>query len=69
MGAIEMYNMDHDYNYKSEYIPFDPSGTVLEGYYALAMDLPDSDNETRVKEMINGSQGIISITISQFFKT
>ena len=45
-----------------------PTKTVLEGYYALAMDLPDSDNETRVKEMINGSQGIISITISKAVK-
>lgn len=42
--------------------------TVLEGYYALAMDLPDSDNKTRISAINDGKDGIISLSISSAVK-
>lgn len=42
--------------------------TVLEGYYALAMDLPDEDNKTRINALNDGKNDIISISISSAVK-
>lgn len=45
-----------------------PTETVLEGYYALAMDLPDVDNKTRIASLKDGANGIISISIGDAIK-
>ena len=45
-----------------------PTETVLEGYYALAMDLPDMDNKTRIESLRSGVEGIISISIGDAIK-
>lgn len=45
-----------------------PTETVLEGYYALAMDLPDMDNETRIDSLRSGAEGIVSISIGDAIK-
>lgn len=45
-----------------------PTETVLEGYYALAMDLPDVDNKTRIASLKDGASDIISISIGDAIK-
>ena len=45
-----------------------PTKTVLEGYYGLAMDLPDSPNEERIAAITDGTKGIISISIGSAIK-
>ena len=45
-----------------------PTETILEGYYALAMDLPDMDNVTRIDSLRSGAEGIISISIGDAIK-
>ena len=45
-----------------------PTKSVLEGYYALAMDLPDEDNETRISSLRSGAEDIISISIGDAVK-
>ena len=45
-----------------------PTETVLEGYYALAMDLPDIDNATRIDSLRSGAEGIVSISIGDAIK-
>lgn len=45
-----------------------PSRTVLEGYYALAMDLPGEDNKIRISALNEGREGIVSISISSAVK-
>ena len=42
--------------------------TVLEGYYALAMDLPDEDNKTRITALTEGKDNIVSISVSSAVK-
>lgn len=44
------------------------SKTVLEGYYALAMDIPDDKNDARIKAMDEGKNGIISISVASAAK-
>ena len=45
-----------------------PTETVLEGYYALAMDLPDVDNKTRIASLKDGASDIVSISIGDAIK-
>ena len=45
-----------------------PTSTVLEGYYALAMDIPDKDNNLRIESLRSGAEGIISISIGDAIK-
>ena len=45
-----------------------PTNTVLEGYYALAMDIPDKDNNLRIESLRSGAEGIISISIGDAIK-
>ena len=42
-----------------------PTKTVLEGYYALAMDIPESDNKARIEALKEGMEGIISLSVSK----
>ena len=58
--AVEMSNLANVTIIKSK--------TVLEGYYALAMDIPDADNKTRIKEMDDGKNGIVSISVASAAK-
>ena len=45
-----------------------PTKTVLEGYYALAMDVPDAENNIRIDALKDGAEGIISISIGDAVK-
>ena len=46
-----------------------PTKSVMEGYYALAMDIQDSDDiELRINSMKEGTEGISTITISTAVK-
>ena len=42
--------------------------TVLEGYYALAMDIPDADNKDRIAAIDEGKDNILSLSIGSAIK-
>lgn len=58
--AVNIFNINN--------ITIIPTNSVLEGYYALAMDLPDMDNEQRIASMESGAKDIISIAIGDAIK-
>ena len=49
---------------KLENVEIIPTKSILECYYALAMDIPDADYEARFEALKEGSQGIISLALS-----
>ena len=43
-----------------------PTGNIAEGYYALAADVPDSDDlEMRVESMRRGSEGLTTLSVTR----
>ena len=45
-----------------------PTRSVLECYYALAMDIPDANHDIRIDALKEGANGIISLSISTAVK-
>ena len=45
-----------------------PTKSVLEGYYALAMDVPDAENSIRIDALRGGAKDIVSISIGDAIK-
>ncbi len=45
-----------------------PTTSIMEGYYSLCMDIPDSDSDTRLNALKEGKDGIITISLSTAVK-
>ncbi len=54
--------------FKDRNIVVIPTTSIIEGYYSLAMDVPDGDTDTRLSCLKSGFEGVISLSVSKAIK-
>ncbi len=54
--------------FKNYHIEIIPTTSIMEGYYSLAMDIPDGDKESRLSSLKDGMENIITVSLSKAVK-